>query len=234
MQLARVTPNPTIVPTPISPPLALLPKVAPVPNTAAPFILFGLDQRGRPHAALLTGYETTVVERAADHSDLFCLATDTDALRSLSAKLPAGRIFPKSGKALVPFCSGATYDRLITAAGIAASPRPVKAAGKPADGGGGAGGGQGKGAGGSGAGDPPAAKTAKLPFDWDDIAVGSVVLAPSDGEDDGYYPATVVATRADNGFVMIWRDYPDLPEFSRHRLALGLLHPGTLTGASRP
>lgn len=82
-------------------------------------------------------------------------------------------------------------------------------------------GGQGSGcsAGGAGGG-------AKPPFDWDDIALGSLVLAQADDE-DAYYAAKVVATKADDHFVLTWADYPGYPEFSRPRRALGLLHPAT-------
>ncbi len=69
---------------------------------------------------------------------------------------------------------------------------------------------------------------AKPPFDWDDIGLGSLVLAQGDDE-DAYYAAKVVATKADDHFVLTWADYPDYPEFSRARRALGLLHPATPT-----
>lgn len=87
-------------------------------------------------------------------------------------------------------------------------------------------GGQGSGstAGGAGAG----SGGAKPPFDWDDIGLGSLVLAQADDE-DAYYAAKVVATKADDHFVLTWADYPGYPEFSRARRALGLLHPATPT-----
>lgn len=69
---------------------------------------------------------------------------------------------------------------------------------------------------------------AKPPFDWDDIGLGSLVLAQGDDE-DAYYAAKIVATKADDHFVLTWAHYPGYPEFSRPRRALGLLHPGTPT-----
>ncbi|MCJ2070064.1 hypothetical protein MKK75_14880, partial [Methylobacterium sp. J-030] len=72
-------------------------------------------------------------------------------------------------------------------------------------------------AGGAGAGSGGGAKP---PFDWADIGPGSLVLAQGDDE-DAYYAATVVATKADDHFVLTWVDYPDYPEFSRSRRALG-------------
>lgn len=220
MQLAHVAPTPTSVPKPIVPPAASPPDAASAPGTAASFILFGRDQRGRPHAASLAGYETAVVERVAD----------TDALRSLAAKLPVGRIFPKSGKMLAPFCSGATFDQLLAAAGIADAPRPVKAAGKLAEAGGSGVGGHSRGAGGSGAGDPPATRlgATKAPADHSEICIGCIVLAD---DEEGYYAAKVILTRADDQFVLQWVNYPDLPEFTRSRQALAILHPDAVAAA---
>lgn len=108
-----------------------------------------------------------------------------------------------------------------------ATPVPVTAASKAAEvapstlgtqGSGGTAGGVGASSGGG----------AKPPFDWDDIGLGSLVLAQSDDE-DAYYAAKVVATKADDHFVLTWADYPGYPEFSRARRTLGLLHPATPT-----
>ncbi len=84
------------------------------------------------------------------------------------------------------------------------------------------------GAGGSGAGDPPAKwAVIEAPADHSQIGIGSRVLAEDEAE-GGYYPAEVVATKADDHFVLRWADYPDLPEFSQARRALALLHRGWL------
>lgn len=107
-----------------------------------------------------------------------------------------------------------------------AAPVPVTAASKSTEAASSTSGGQGSGgaAGGAGAG---SGGSAKPPFDWDDIGLGSLVLAQADDE-DAYYAAKVVATKADDHFVLTWADYPGYPEFSRPRRALGLLHPATL------
>ena len=63
---------------------------------------------------------------------------------------------------------------------------------------------------------------AKPPFDWNDIGRGSLVLAQADDE-DAIYLAKVVATKADDHFVLTWADYTDWPEFSRPRGALVLM-----------
>lgn len=54
------------------------------------------------------------------------------------------------------------------------------------------------------------------------------MLAQADDE-GAYSAAKVVATKADDHFVLTWAGYPGCPEFSRPRSALGLLHPGTPT-----
>lgn len=200
---------------------------------SAPTILFGRDANGRPHGASLTG-DMAAVERAADLMDLYCFPADTKTLRQLATKLPAGRLFPASGKAFVPFTSAALYEQLLAATGTRETPTSAKAAGKPAEGGASTGAGNGRGAGGSGAGDPPATRIgAKAPSDHSQIGIGSLVLAQGDDEDDeGYYPAKVILTKADAHFVLTWADYPDLPEFSRPSRALALLHPETAAEAA--
>ncbi|GJE62111.1 hypothetical protein MPOCJGCO_4241 [Methylobacterium trifolii] len=237
MQTAIVLPAPGAVPAPIAPPPIARSKVTapkavadkePAASTSPnPIILFGLDQRGRAHAACFVGGDTLALERAADAMDLFFVVAETDALRDLAAKLAVGRLFPASGKAFVPFTSAPLYDRLLAAAGITDAPRPLKAAGKFAEAGGGAGAKPGGASGGSGAGDPPATRAgAKAPADHSQIGIGSLVLAQGDDEEDeGYYAAKVIATKADDAFVLTWAEYPDLPEFGRSRRALALLHP---------
>jgi hypothetical protein len=163
--------------------------------------------------------------------DQFCVVADSDALLDLAAKLPAGRLFD-SGRALVPYVKTTVYAQLLAAAGITAEPRPVKAAGKPADGGGGAGGNHGGGSSGSGAGEPPATRVgAMAPTDHSQIGIGSIVLAQGDDEDDeGFYRAKILLTKSPDSFILEWMDY-DLPQFTRSRRSLALLHPKAVEAA---
>lgn len=237
MQTALVSAAQGSVPAVIVPPKLSLPKPVAVKDPtsiagAAPIILFGRDTNGRPHGASFIGGDKAV-ERAADLMDLYCFPADTEALLNLAAKLPAGRLFPASGKAFVPFTSAALYGQLLAATGTRETPTPAKAAGKPAEGGGSNGAGNGQGAGGSGAGDPPATRVgAKAPSDHSQIGIGSLVLAQGDEDEaEGYYPAKVILTKANDQFVLTWEDYPDLPEFTRARRALALLHPETAAEA---
>jgi hypothetical protein len=208
----------------IAPSVPLPPEPAPVADATTPLVLLGLDQSGKAHGARFVGPEAAV-EQAADLMDFFLIRADTDTLREMAATLPKGRLF-ESGRAFAPFIKRALYERLFAAAGIIAKPRPVKAAGKPAEGGGSARGGDGRGAGGAGAGDPPATRVgAKAPADWSQVGIGSRVLAEASDEDGGgYWVAEVVATKADDALQLIWCGF-DLPEFARPRRALALLHP---------
>jgi len=239
MQTALVLPAPGPVPAVIAPSKLTSLKPIAVKDPAsvagpAPIILFGRDANGRPHGASLTGDRAAAAEHAADLMNLYCFPADTETLRQLAAKLPAGRLFPASGKAFVPFTSVALYEQLLAATGTRETPAPAKAASKPAEGRGSTGASSGRGGDGSDAGDPPATRIgAKAPSDHSQIGLGSLVLAQGDEEDDeGYYPAKVILTKADDQFVLTWADYPDLPEFSRPRRALALLHPKTAAEAA--
>lgn len=228
IQTALVLPASVAMPAVIAPPVPLTSESALAPDTAAPLVLLGKDKSGKPHGARFASIEEAAVKQVADLMDFYLITADTNALRELAAKLSAGRLFA-SGKALVPFCSGPLYDQMLATAGIPITPRRIKAASKAPEAGASAGAGPGSGAGGAGAGNPPATRAgAKAPGDWSQIGLGSLVLAQGDEDDnEGYFVAKVIATKAGDSFVLTWTDYPDLPEFARSRKALALLHPET-------
>lgn len=216
-QITLTTAVPPMPPTLMTPPA---PAVAP-PRA---IILFGRDERGRPHASRFPGEEIGGAKEAARLMGLHLAVADTETLHGLAERLPAGRLFP-SGKGFVPFVEAGIYERLLAATGTANKPIPIKATSKPADGGGGVGAGQGRSGGGAGAGDQPATRAgAKAPANLSEIGLGSFVLAKGDDEgDEGYYAAKVVATKTPDSFVLQWAGYQDLPEFVRPRRVLGLL-----------
>ena len=72
----------------------------------------------------------------------------------------------------------------------------------------------------------PPAGDARVPGSWDAIKPGSLVLA-TEGHAEGWFESLVVATRADDRLLLRWRDWPQLPEFTRRRDELALLHPAT-------
>lgn len=58
---------------------------------------------------------------------------------------------------------------------------------------------------------------------WDDIVVGSVVLA-SDSKEDGWHECVVAGIEANGQTLHLrWRDYPDFPPFTKPVNRIGLL-----------
>lgn len=72
----------------------------------------------------------------------------------------------------------------------------------------------------------PVAGDAHVPGTWDAVKPGSLVLATT-GPMEGWFESLIVATRADNHFLLRWRDWPDESEFTRRGDQLALLHPAT-------
>jgi hypothetical protein len=72
----------------------------------------------------------------------------------------------------------------------------------------------------------PVAADPRVPGTWDAIKLGSLVLATT-GLMEGWFESLIVATRADDGFLLRRRDWPEEPEFTRRRDELALLHPAT-------
>ncbi|WP_152047147.1 hypothetical protein [Aureimonas psammosilenae] len=200
-------------------------------------IVLGRDDSDRPHASWFTADEAELAAKAAGLMEMAALPVEGDALAALAAKLPHGRVFA-SGKAFVPFVRAATFDDLVRhlSAGVTGPSRsrkesePARAAAK---------GGRkreaavneaAKSEAGEGpAIEPGATEAYALPGDWPEIAPGCLVLA-SEGGSDGWYESVVLEEKAENEFVLQWRDWPDLPTFTRRLDQLGLLHPTYVAG----
>lgn len=212
----------TAVGTSSAPP-ALLTPAAHVATAPLAVFLFGRDEQGRPHASRFDGSNVAGVEAAARLMGLHFGAADTAALRDLAIRLPAGRLFP-SGKGFVPFVKAEFYNQLLAATGTLDTPTPVRAAGKaadappPAD----------AGSGGKGSPDAPGGAP-KAPNDWAAIGIGSTVLA-CQGPMEGWWEAVVLYTKANDSFVLRWRDFPDDGEITRARKDLALMPPGSPEG----
>src|SRR5262249_1082218 len=65
----------------------------------------------------------------------------------------------------------------------------------------------------------------RLPPNWNGIATGDVVVAHETLE-DGWDEAIVVEVRAEM-LTLRWHDWPKDRSFSRHRLSVALLYPGS-------
>ena len=197
----------------------------PLPALTPPqtLVLLGRDEGGRPHASAFMPSEISAAERAAVLMGFrtFVVAGEH---QTLASSLPKGRVFEKSGKAFVPFCSKEAFERLLAAAGLPDTPTSIKAAGKPAE----APPPAGASSGGKGGADAPGG-VPKAPADWASIGIGSTVLV-CQGPMEGWWEAVVLYTKADDRFVLRWRDFPDEPEIARARKDLALMPPGSREG----
>lgn len=203
---------------PASKPRAEKPKE----TRAAALVLFGLDERGKAHAAWFANDHAEAGTAAAEAMCMFALPVEDDAVRALAGQVPQGKIFA-SGKAFVPFVKASLFDALVMHLPEdqrEQARQPVSASGGKASSNGyavasGAADGRGAGA---------ATVQHDFPADWSKIKVGSVVLA-SEGRDDGWYEADVLEVLPGNRFKLRWHDWPDLPKFERTVTEIALLHP---------
>ena len=201
---------------------ALTPAESPLAKPTPALVVFGADKAGKPHAAWFPTPDVSLATKAAATMGFRALVLCDDAQRSVAAELPQDRVF-SSGRAFVPFVAKEVYERVQALAG--GSVRATNASigivaqspGKPGDGSDGC-------FGGSGQADP------RYPRSWAAIAIGSLVLI-TEGEEDGWYEAVVVASKPGGEFTLQWRDWPDLPMLLRRRDEMALLHPNAAAAA---
>lgn len=201
---------------------ALTPAESPLAKPTPALIVFGADKAGKPHAAWFPTLDVSLATKAAETIGFRALVLCDDAQRSAAAELPQGRVFG-SGRAFVPFVAKEVYERV---QGLTGGPEEPTASGlktaaqspeKAADGDEGC-------PGGSSPTDP------RYPRSWAGIAIGSLVLI-TEGEEDGWYEAVVVASKPGGEFTLQWRDWPDLPLLMRRRDEMALLHPNAAASA---
>jgi hypothetical protein len=183
------------------------------PAHAGSVILVGLDDQGRPHASW---FEEEQADAAAVAADLMGMAlidiSVAEEVATIASRLPKGKLF-ESGKAFVPFVKRSVYDQLaayldehyatdaaarVEAAQAAAAENYAKASKGEA---------------------PP-----RQPEDWSKLMVGDLVLAADDPA-DGWFDAEVLELLGDDRLRLRWRDYQDLPDFTRGIIEIALLHP---------
>ncbi|MDP4006692.1 hypothetical protein [Methylobacterium sp. NEAU K] len=201
---------------------ALTPAESPLAKPIPALIVFGIDKDGRPHAAWFATLDVSLATKAAATIGFRALVLCDDSQRSAAAELPQGRVFG-SGRAFVPFVAREVYDRLqalasgpkgsITSSIRMVAQAPMKAADGdeccPSE---------------SGPANP------RYPRSWAGIAIGSLVLI-TEGDQDGWYEAVVVASKPGGEFTLQWRDWPDLPLLMRRRDEMALLHPNAAAAA---
>lgn len=170
-------------------------------------VLFGRDQRGRPHAARFGAEDASLAGHAAELTGLKVLRVTAEHL-PVTAALPQGRVFA-SGKAFVPFVREEAYKRIALAAGLLSTGEAGEqdAPAKPAD----------------GPAEPEAAPEAAAAPTPDPasgpLAVGAVVLA-CEGHRLGWYEAIVQGTKAPGLYELSWRDWPLDPRILRRVVVL--------------
>jgi hypothetical protein len=172
---------------------------------SATVIVFGRDGK-KARGSWFPAEAGAAAHSAAEAMGMNALDVANDDIRQLATKLPQGRVFD-SGKAFVPFVQTAVLEALVShlpdgelvkvrASGAASSPSSPAASKAPA-------------------------VAPHYPRGWDDIKVGSLVLA-SESEEDGWWPC-IVQEAYEKEVRLKWRDYPDYEVFTRGRDQLALL-----------
>lgn len=167
-------------------------------SSAAPaVVVFGKDFGGKAHASRFGEADAELAIKAAGLMGYQVLRVTSPDIASKALEAPVGRIFA-SGKGFVPFCKMPLYETLSAFEGAFAPPPPPEP--QP---------------------EPPLAVTG-IPQRWEDLQVGSLVLA-STGPGDGWFEAIIAEARGDSLFVLRWQGWPDYEAFVRRADGLALL-----------
>jgi hypothetical protein len=175
------------------------------PNTNSQFIVFGLDDTGKPKAGRFTHKEAEAAKDAAASMKLSVHEFSASEAEDLMKEIPVGRIHAK-GKAFIPYVKQELYDRLL--AETKKQP-PHEAAGSALE---------------QSLTRIKTEQASALPSGWDAIAPGHMVLL-QESLPAGWFEAVVVA-RDKEQLTLRFRDYPKYPTFVRHLYSVGLVHPG--------
>jgi hypothetical protein len=205
-------------------------------------VLFGRDEAGKPHASWFDGASANLAVKAADLMNMRVLKVETEEHKALARQLARGRVFA-TGRAFTPFARASLYNKLVELTGGASGLTAVQAntegaadlAHRPADFS--VDGVQALAAmlaepNGAAAGPVKASEPAALPpaptstisprpEDWDEIGIGSLVLATV-GVEDGWWESVVLGVNGEM-FTLKWRDFPRERTFVRRRTELALL-----------
>ena len=178
-------------------------------------VVFGRDDAGKPRASWFDAGSADLASKAADLMKMRVLRVETEEQKAVARQLAPGRVFA-SGRAFTPFARTAVFSQLVELAGDSSDPSTKgSTSGKPgavASNGSAASGDQGSG---------PAPTAPARPQSWDEIGIGSVVLATV-GVEDGWWESIIIGVNAD-AFSLKWRDFPREPVFVRRRTELALL-----------
>ena len=183
-------------------------------------VVFGRDDAGKPRASWFDAGSAGLAAKAADLMKMRVLKIKTDEQQAVARQLAPGRVFA-SGRAFTPFARAAVFGRLVELAGGSSDPSTngSSKSAAVASNGSAASGDQGPGPVPTAPADPKGGPS--RPQSWDEIVIGSVVLATA-GVEDGWWESIVIGVSAD-AFSLKWRDFPREPVFVRRRTELALL-----------
>jgi hypothetical protein len=219
-------------------------KTLPVPAENQPsepcLVVFGRDEAGKPHASWFDAESADLAIKAAELMQMRVLRVETEEQKAVARQLAPGRVFA-SGRAFTPFARANLYSKLVELAGgatgltaVQASPegsadlaqRPAdfsvdstKALAAMLDKPNGAAADQAKAS--EPAAPQPAPTVSPRPRTWDEIGIGSLVLATV-GVEDGWWESVVLGVNGEV-FTLKWRDFPGERTFVRRRTELALL-----------
>ena len=185
-------------------------------------VVFGHDDAGKPRASWFDAGSADLASKAADLMKMRVLRVETEEQKAVARQLAPGRVFA-SGRAFTPFARTAVFSQLVELAGDSSDPSTKgSTSGKPgavASNGSAASGDQGPGPAPTAPADPKGGPS--RPQSWDEIVIGSVVLATA-GVEDGWWESIVIGVNGE-ALTLKWRDFPREPVFVRRRTELALL-----------
>jgi hypothetical protein len=188
-------------------------------------IVFGRDGAGKPRASWFDAMSADLALKAADLMKMRVLRIKTDEERALALQLARGRVFA-TGKAFTPYTRASVFSKLLelarnaTAPATMAAANPEKGQSKPSE----VSAEQATQTAGTGPDAPPPKPTQPAnarPKSWEEIGIGSLVLATI-GREDGWWESEVLGINGET-FTLKWRDWPREPAFVRRRGDLALL-----------
>jgi len=182
-------------------------------------VVFGRDEAGKPRASWFDAMSADLASKAADLMKMRVLKIETEEQKAVARQLAPGRVL-ESGRAFTPFARATVFSKIIEFADGAqqadAPSASTEVAASAENGATAVPSGFGTASSGSGAANAP-----QRPQDWDEIGLGSVVLA-HESHEEGWWESIVIGVSGES-VSLKWRDYPREPVFVRPRSELGLL-----------
>jgi hypothetical protein len=174
-------------------------STAPASTATPPLIVLGFDEQQKPRGARFVDAKPDLVTMAADLLGFKVYEASPPEVAEFAKKLPLGRLYA-NGRGFVPNIRQSLYSDLVVALGL----EPQAALSRN--------------------GDKDSLPVALgLPWSWDEIAAGHLVIA-QEALEYGWWEAIILARKGDT-FILQYRDYPHLPKFVRHRSAIALMNP---------